>query len=69
MADLQNAEELIQLIERIERVSKDIYAEVEARGYHTKWVRALVALRALDPEKRKGKDELFAMYREAVNLA
>lgn len=80
MADFTgNAEELMGLIERIENVEdeikglsedrKDIYAEAKARGYHTKFIRAIVALRALDPEKRSENDQLLALYRQAAGIA
>ena len=75
MADAQ----LIQYLERIEAINeeiaektddrKDVFREVKAQGYDTKLVRAIIALRAMDPEKRREYQALLDTYMDAAGLA
>jgi uncharacterized protein (UPF0335 family) len=72
------ADELRQLVERIEtqnaliedetEARKEIYAEVKARGYCTKTIRKIVALRKRNADEIAEADAIEAMYREAVGL-
>lgn len=65
-------------IERIERLSeekqaiaediKEIYAEAKGVGFDTKTLRKLVALRKLDPEKRREQEELEDLYKSAIGM-
>lgn len=69
-------EELRLLVERIERLAEqrknlsedigDIYRECKSRGYNRKGVRKLIAIRAMDPEKRREQDEIVAAYERAL---
>jgi uncharacterized protein (UPF0335 family) len=72
------ADELRQLVDRIEtqnariedetEARKEIYAEVKARGYCTKTIRKIVALRKRNADEIAEADAIEAMYREAVGL-
>ncbi len=73
------ADELRLLIERIERLEeekkaiaddvKDVYAEAKARGYDTKTMRKIVALRKMETHTRQEADALLETYRAALGLA
>lgn len=75
MADQQ----LIQYLERVETVDdqikdlkddrKDIFLEAKGQGYDTKLMRAILVLRAMDPEKRKEYQALLDTYMDAAGLA
>ena len=72
------ADELRQFVERIEaqneRISeetesrKEIYAEVKGRGYCTKTVRKIVALRKKRADQIQEEEAVEAMYREALGI-
>lgn len=72
------AEELLQFIERIERQEqekqdvtasiKEIYAEAKSRGYDTKIMRKVIALRKRDPDDIAEEEAVLEMYREAVGM-
>jgi uncharacterized protein (UPF0335 family) len=72
------ADELRQLVQRIEtqnariedetEARKKIYAEVKSRGYCTKTIRKIVALRKRNADEIAEADAIEAMYREAVGL-
>src|SRR4051812_34718515 len=72
------ADELRLLIERIERLEeekgamsddiKDVYAEAKARGYDTKTMRRIVALRKMETNDRKEQDALLDTYRAALGI-
>lgn len=74
MADQQ----LIQYLERVETVDdqikdlkddrKDIFLEAKGQGYDTKLMRAILVLRAMDPEKRKEYQALLDTYMDAAGL-
>jgi uncharacterized protein (UPF0335 family) len=73
------ADELRLLIERIERLEeekkaiaddvKDVYGEAKARGYDTKTMRKVVALRRMETHVRQEADALLETYRAALGLA
>ena len=73
-----SAERLRAYVERIEALEeekrglagdiKDIYVEVKAAGFDKATVREVVALRRLDPEKRRMKEELLDQYRHALGM-
>lgn len=73
-----HSDELRQLIERIEaqnaRISdetearKEIYAEAKGRGYCTKTIRKIVALRKKRAEDIAEEEAIEAVYREALGL-
>jgi uncharacterized protein (UPF0335 family) len=72
------ADELRLLIERIERLEeekkaiaddvKDVYAEAKARGYDTKTMRKIVALRKMETHTRQEADALLETYRAALGM-
>lgn len=72
------ADELRLLIERIERFEgdkkelsldvKDVYAEAKSRGYCTKTMRKVVALRKMETHDRQEADALLETYRDALGM-
>lgn len=72
------ADELRQFIERIERLdaekkdladqSKEVFAEAKGRGYDTKVIRAMIALRKADPEMHAEFEAILEMYKEALGM-
>jgi len=73
-----SAEQLVQYLERIERLEeekralmadmKDIYSEAKATGFDTKTMRQLIKMRAMDKDALAEQDDLLDTYREAVGL-
>ena len=73
-----SAEQLVQYLERIERLEeekralmadiKDIYSEAKATGFDTKTMRQLIKMRAMDKDLLAEQDDLLNTYREAVGL-
>jgi uncharacterized protein (UPF0335 family) len=71
-------EELKSIVERIEAINetietetlvrKDVYQEARSRGYCTKTIRKIVALRKRNADEIAEADAIEAMYREAVGL-
>ena len=67
---------LRSLIERIERLEeekkalasdiKDIYTEAKSSGYDTGVMRALVRLRAKDPDKLSEFEQMLEFYRSVM---
>jgi uncharacterized protein (UPF0335 family) len=82
MADVAStgvaAEELKQIIERIERLEeekkaladdiKEVYAEAKGRGFDTKVLRTIVRLRASDQEERKEHEAILELYMQALGM-
>ena len=72
------AEQLTQLIERIERLEeekralladiKDVYAEAKANGFEPKIMRQIVRLRSMDRDLLSEQDALLDTYRDALGL-
>ncbi|QDP48421.1 MAG: putative double-stranded DNA-binding protein [Prokaryotic dsDNA virus sp.] len=72
------AEELRAFIERLERLdaekrdisdqAKDVMAECKGRGYDTKAVRKVIALRKKTRDQIAEEEAVEAMYREALGL-
>ena len=73
------ADELRQLIERIERLEeekkaqaddiKDVYAEAKARGYDPKTMRQIVRLRKMEAHARQEADALLETYMAALGMS
>jgi len=73
-----SAEQLLQYLERIERLEeekralmadmKDIYSEAKATGFDTKTMRQLIKMRAMDKDALAEQDDLLDTYREADGL-
>ena len=72
------ANELRAFVERIERLDaekkdiadqqKEVMAEAKGRGYDTKTLRKLVAMRKLDPADLSEGEAVLELYREAIGL-
>ena len=72
------ANELRQFVERIERLDsekkdlaeqqKEVMAEAKARGYDTKVLRKVIALRKRDKDDIAEEEAVFEMYKEALGM-
>ena len=72
------ADELRQFVERYERLEiekkdiadqqKEIMAEAKSRGYDTKVLRKIVALRKRDVNDIAEEEAVLAMYKEALGM-
>ena len=72
------ADELRQLIERVERLEqekkdiaeqvKEVFAEAKGRGYDTKVMRKIVALRKRDKDDIAEEEAVLEMYKEALGM-
>ena len=73
------ADELTQFVERAERLAaekkdiseqeKELFAEAKARGYDTKILRKVIALRARDPNDVAEEEAVLDMYKTALGMA
>jgi len=83
MTDLSNsyavtADELRQFIERAEQLEaekrdiaeqeKDLFAEAKGRGYDTKVMRKVIALRKRKPDDIAEEDAVLEMYKSALGM-
>jgi uncharacterized protein (UPF0335 family) len=72
------ADELRQFVERIERLDaekrdladqqKEVMAEAKARGYDTKILRKVIALRKRDQNDIAEEEAVLEMYKEALGM-
>lgn len=72
------ADELRAFVERFERLDaekkdiadqqKEVMAEAKSRGYDTKALRSLVALRKKDPAEVSEQEAVLDMYKEALGM-
>jgi len=72
------ADELRQFIERIERLDaekkdladaqKEVMAEAKGRGYDTKVMRKVIALRKRDKDDIAEEEAVMEMYKEALGM-
>ena len=70
--------QLIQLIERVERLEeekralmadiKDVYAEAKATGFEPKIMRHVIKLRNMDSDLLSEQDALLDTYRDALGF-
>mgnify|MGYP001405289862 CR=1 FL=1 len=75
---LDNKNQLLSFIERIERLEEEKKAQAEdikavlneakSSGFEPKYIRKVVALRKQDPDKRRQEEQEFELYKEAVGL-
>ena len=73
-----SAEELRQFIERFERLEtekkdiadqqKEVMAEAKGRGYDTKVMRKVIALRKREPDDVAEEEAVLEMYKQAVGM-
>ena len=72
------ADELRQFVERFERLEaekkdiadqqKEVMAEAKARGYDTKVMRKVIALRKRDSDDIAEEEAVLEMYKEALGM-
>ncbi len=72
------AQELRQFVERFERLEaekkdiadqqKEVMAEAKARGYDTKVIRKVIALRKREPDDIAEEEAVLELYREALGM-
>ena len=72
------AEELRQFIERIEQLdaekadlaeqAKEVMAEAKGRGYDTKVIRKVIALRKRKPDEIAEDEAIMEMYKAALGM-
>ncbi|MGR3805144.1 DUF2312 domain-containing protein [Marinibacterium profundimaris] len=72
------ADELRQFIERVERLEqekkdiaeqvKEVMAEAKGRGYDTKVMRKVIALRKRDKDDIAEEEAVLEMYKEALGM-
>jgi uncharacterized protein (UPF0335 family) len=72
------ADELRQFIERFERLEaekkdiadqqKEVMAEAKSRGYDTKVMRKVIALRKREPDDIAEEEAVLEMYKEALGM-
>ena len=72
------ANELRQFVERVERLDaekkdlaeqqKEVMAEAKARGYDTKVLRKVIALRKRDKDDIAEEEAVLEMYKEALGM-
>ena len=72
------ADELRSFIERFERLEaekkdladqqKEVMAEAKSRGYDTKALRKLVALRKKDPQEVSEEEAVLEVYKDALGM-
>ncbi|WP_281376683.1 DUF2312 domain-containing protein [Rubricella aquisinus] len=72
------AGELRAFVERIERLDaekkdiadqqKEVFAEAKGRGYDTKVLRKLIALRKKDPQEVAEEEAVLQLYKEALGM-
>lgn len=73
------AGELRAFIERVERLQaekkdlseleKEVFAEAKGRGYDTKIIRKVIALRKRDKDDIAEEEAVLEMYKEALGMA
>lgn len=73
------AEQLNQIIERIERLEqeksqimehiRDVYAEAKFNGFDVKIIRQVIRLRKMNSQQREEQEHLLDLYKNAVGLS
>ncbi|WP_415920128.1 DUF2312 domain-containing protein [Tateyamaria sp. SN6-1] len=73
------ADELRQFVERFERLEaekkdiadqqKEVMAEAKARGYDTKVIRKVIALRKRDSDDIAEEEAVLELYKEALGMS
>lgn len=72
-------EELIQFIERLERLEeekagimgdiKEVFAELKGRGFDAKAVRTILKLRKMDHSERQEMEAILELYMQTIGMA
>ena len=78
MSNGPNKDEVLQYINRIERLEedkksisegiKDVYAELKNNGYDAKIIRKLVSIRRKTKEERQEEEALLELYMSAIGM-
>lgn len=78
MSEIIAKDQLIQLINRIERLEqeksdlaediKEIYAEAKANGFDTKIMKQVLKLKKMDKDKLAEQEAILDLYRQALDL-
>jgi uncharacterized protein (UPF0335 family) len=73
------ADELRQFIERAEQLAaekrdiaeqeKEVFAEAKGRGYDTRVLRKIIALRKRKPDEVAEEDAVLELYKQALGMA
>lgn len=77
MAEVNN-EQLLQFVERIERIENDIaslkddekqiYSEAKSAGYDTKALKQIIKIRKADPDKLEQEEAIVENYKTALGM-
>jgi len=77
MAEVNN-EQLLQFVERIERIEnditslkedeKEIYSEAKSAGYDVKALRQIIKIRKADPDKLEQEEAIVENYKNALGM-
>ncbi len=69
---------IVSFVERVERLSeekaaiaediKEIFAEAKGVGFDVPTLKKVIALRAMDTEKRREAEEILELYKSAVGI-
>ena len=65
---IERIERLMEEIKGLQDDVKDVYAEAKARGYDTKTMRRIVALRRMETHDRQEADALLETYKAALGI-
>jgi len=78
MSNGPNKDEVLQYINRIERLEedkkavsddiKDVYAELKNNGFDAKIIRKLVSIRRKSKEERQEEEALLELYMAAIGM-
>ena len=78
MTDLVTADELRQFVERAEQLAaekkdiseqeKELFAEAKCRGFDTKVMKKVIALRKRKPDEIAEEEAIIDMYRSALGM-
>lgn len=73
------ADQLTQLIERIERLEeekaktsehiREVFAEAKYSGFDVKIMKQIIRLRKMNPQQREEQEYLLDVYKNAVGIA
>ena len=73
-----NKEQLLQIVQRIEKLNKDaadiaadikeIYHEATSAGFDPKAIRKCIALRKKTPDELSEEEAILQLYRNALNI-
>jgi len=78
MSNGPNKDEVLQYINRIEKLEEDkksvsedikeVYSELKNNGYDAKIIRKLVSIRRKSKEERKEEEALLELYMSAIGM-